>query len=348
MVQPEETKTLDGLGDGFSDVVVDEGQSPELTEGDSPYSEELAEPPWWKPDEPTVVHEPRIAEPFSSEDNQQDGQALLASLDAALNNPNIDLPRLPRIPEQVMLLTRGENTSMRQIAQLVSQDQVLSAGLLRQANSAMYGGIHKVSTLEGALPRLGMKGIRSAMIRESIKALTITVDGPKSTGKALWCESLAAAYVMAIYADYFKVSTEDAFMMGLLHDIGKVVVLRAYSDVSQNSGAGISSQTFEYLCQEYHEMMGEMLSQYWRLPEKIAAIIGNHHGPLDTASEHANLRAIIQLTDATLALIGYARPVAYDLLTTPAAIHLGVADNPDFCEFMEIIPETVELAITDS
>lgn len=320
-----------------------------ITEQASDESYELPptdESVWWKPQEQLVTQEPRLPKPSTTNDHISE-KKLLSSLEASLNDPNIDLPRLPLVAEQVLTLTRNPNCSMRQIAQLTCQDQVLSAGLLRQANSVAYGGLHKITALDGALTRLGMRGIRSAMIRESVKNLTITTSGAALRGKQLWEQSLASASVMAIYADCFSTNTDDAFMIGLLHDIGKVVVLRSCSEVGRTTTTQISDEIFEYYCQEFHEMMGEMLADLWHLPTEIATAIAQHHGPLQSDDQLLTHKALVQLTDVTVSILGYGPAVNYDLLETPAAIHLGAPDNQAFLESLEVIPEAVELSLRD-
>jgi putative nucleotidyltransferase with HDIG domain len=246
-----------------------------------------------------------------------------------------------------LLLTRDQRSSMPDIARLVSQDQVLSADLLRRANSAAYGGSSKVTALNAALARLGMRGIRSFMISQSVKQITLSIGGNKgkSRGESLWHQSLASAYIMAGLADYFKINNEDAFLVGLLHDIGKVVVLRCCHDAEQAVGRPVSDRLFAYICQEYHELMGEMIADRWQLPPEVGQVLARHHGPLDNDDPQAVLKGMVQMTDAILCLLDYAPAVNYDLLQMPAAQFLQVEDRDDFLETLALLPEMVELGV---
>ncbi len=302
---------------------------------------------WWQPAGPCVTAPPRLERPISDARAAAHEQAILKSLEATLRDPNIELPRLPHIPEKVLNMLRSNSVSMTDIAAIVSQDQVLSADLLRRANSSAYGGSQKVTALNAALARLGVRGIRSFMIGHSVRHLTLAVGGKKSMGENLWRESLASAFVAGIYADCFNVDTDEAFLLGLLHDIGKVVVLRACAEAERIYSTTVPEQTFAFLCQEYHEMMGEMLSQRWGLPGRIGAVMAKHHGPLDEQDPHASARALIQLTDATISLLGHSAFVPYDLRNLPAVIFLRAAHNAAFHHTLDGLPEAIELAMSD-
>ncbi len=309
---------------------------------------ELDFPPWWKPGGDTITAPPIFERPCSPD--SMTGEAIvLRSLDQTLSDPHIELPSLPHIPQQVLLLTRREDVGMKEIARLISQDQVLSADLLRQANSVLYGGRTPVKDLSSALARLGMRGIRSFTISQTIKQLTIRMGGGarRSRGELLWRESLASAYVMSSLAEFFDLDSNDAFLAGLLHDIGKVVVLRACHEAEQQSGKEVTREMFDYLCQEYHELLGELVADRWQMPEGAGAVMTRHHGELDPEDPHLVLRAAVQLTDATTSLLCYAPERPYDLLAMPAARHLGMSETPATIKMLRLLPEVVGIALSD-
>lgn len=302
---------------------------------------------WWRPEGDVIVQTPRLAKPRLNGQAGDIEAGVLTALEHALGDPNIELPHLPRIPQQVLMLSRSESTSLREIARLISQDQVLSADLLRRANSVAYGGLAKVATVENALVRLGMRGIRAFMISQSVKNVTLAVGGKagRSRGESLWWQSLASAYIMATVADSVNFTSEDAFLAGLLHDIGKVVVLRCCCEVQARTGQPVPDELFDYLCQEYHELMGEMIAEHWQLPSQVGAIIKDHHSEAGLTGEYATPRALIQLTDAVVSLLEYSPRLPYDLLGMPAAILLDLNANACFQETLVLLPEMLDLAM---
>jgi HD-like signal output (HDOD) protein len=140
---------------------------------------------------------------------------------------------------------------------------------------------------------------------------------------------------------------EDAFLVGLLHDIGKVVVLRCCGEVYQKTNHHISDELFEYLCQEYHELMGEMIAGQWQLPAHVASAIARHHSTESFDDADGRQRALVQITDATLSLLGHTTKYPYDLLSIPAARYLKVGENARFLETLPLIPDVIELSLED-
>jgi len=300
---------------------------------------------WWQPDGNLMTAPPKADRPDGS-DTQED--AVLAQLEQKLGDADIELPHLPQVPQQILNLIRQDNVTMPQIAGLISQDQVLSAAVLRRVNSVAMRGMSEITDLAAAVARLGIRGIRTCMISHSVRNLTISVGAGQSRGQNLWRQSLAAGIIAAKYEECFNVCREDAFLLGLLHDIGSVVVLLAAHEAESASRTPISDATFDYLCQEYHELMGEMLAERWRLPEEISSIITNHQSSLQSHDPFLEARALIQLTEATVSLLGYSQPYPIDLLDTSAAHQLNAADNETFVNLLPKLPEAVEQGINTS
>lgn len=303
---------------------------------------------WWQPDGPLVCETPRLRRPGTNDWCDSGALEALSSIESALDDPSLDLPHLPGIPAQVLALVRKPDSSMRDIAGVFSHDQVLSASVLRRANSAALRGTSPVTALDAALARLGLRGIKSFVISESVKQITVSMGGAGSRGSALWRESLASGFVLAICADGLGVTFEDAFITGLLHDIGRVVVLRACHDASRRGLAAVPDDMFDYLCQEHHERMGARLADHWHLPADVGAIISSHHAPLSADDSLVNQRAVVQLTDALVSLLGYGRFVPYDLLGLPAVPHFGAAEKPAFHQLLQSLPETIQMAMGDA
>jgi HD-like signal output (HDOD) protein len=296
---------------------------------------------WWQPAEPTVTQPQRLEAPPQSESDA----GVVEAVQKLLHCPETELPHLPHVPQKVLILLRQEQVQYKDVADALSQDQVLSATVLRRANAAALGARVKVSALTDAVTRLGLRGLRSLMITQSLRHLTLAVGTGQSRGDRLWRQSLASGVIAAAYDSCFSVCQEDAFLIGLLHDIGKVAILRACHDAGTAAGAPVSDALFDYLCQEYHEPVGEALARHWELPDELAQMAGSHHRSLSGTDHLENLRALLQLTDASVSLLGYAHQEPYDLLAMPAARYLGAADNAAFLAALPTIPTSVERAL---
>jgi HD-like signal output (HDOD) protein len=230
---------------------------------------------------------------------------------------------------------------MEEAARLISKDQALSADVLRRANCAAMVTVNQAGTLNEALTRLGVRGIRSTMIRQSMQSITLAIQDRQSVAHQLWRASRASACCTAIFAECFNVEFEDAYLAGLLHDLGQILILKMQSDIERSAQTKIPDVVYRFLCQEHHEAIGFRLAAQWCLPEEVTELVATHHSPLVSEDPRQNQRAVIQLVDATLSLLKYKPYVPFSLLTMPAAIHLKAADNPQFTSMLDTLPETI-------
>ncbi len=290
---------------------------------------------WWRCG-PHAVHE-------SSRLVLQDAadQSLFNELKAFVEDPKIELPHLPHIPQRVLTLLRQSHVNYPAIAAVVSQDQTLSAGVLSMANTAAYG--QAISNLEVALSRLGMRNIQSLMLKESVKAITIRrTSGGRSIAERLWQKSVASAVTMEQLARGCGIQPDEAFVAGLLHDIGEMVLLRLAFDYQRITQQKVPQQVLEYLWQEAHEPMGGTLARHWNLPETLQQLLGNHHGPVASDDPFRAHKLLLQISDMLAGLMGYGSPPKVDLLGSPAARALQFGSIPDHFTMLEDLPERVQ------
>ena len=139
-----------------------------------------------------------------------------------------DLPTLPRTVLKITSLVNNPTASAKDLSGVITDDQVLTARLLRLVNSSFYGFPQKIATVTNAIVLLGFDAIRNLLLTTSIFSLF----SDKKTGNALlldqyWDHSLGCAIgakVIGTYMRYEKV--EELFVAGLLHDIGKIVEIQ--------------------------------------------------------------------------------------------------------------------------
>src|SRR5262249_41380047 len=122
---------------------------------EAPEDEEPAGPAWWEPDGPRIIETPKLKRPAETHSET----AAFAALEKMLAASEMELPQLPRVPQQVLMLLRQENVSLDKVGEVISQDPVQAAAILRRANSAALGGRTKATGMNAALTRLGTRGL---------------------------------------------------------------------------------------------------------------------------------------------------------------------------------------------
>jgi len=198
-----------------------------------------------------------------------------------------ELPTLPAVLPRLLSLIEDEKTSARHIADAISSDPALTSKILKVANSAYYGFSQEISSLERAIPLLGFNMVRSLAL--SIGIIDTLPSGKRSpyfSPKNLWIHGLAVATVMGELGKKFGADSknEHYFVVGLLHDIGKIVFDLFFTELFQQALEKAHSKENEALYTAErsvigfdHGEVGSMLLTRWKFPDVISAPIAFHH-----------------------------------------------------------------------
>jgi len=141
---------------------------------------------------------------------------------------------------------------------------------------------------------------------------------------------------------FTKIDGEEAFLIGLLHDIGSVIVLREVQKQQAVLHYKIDVDTFEYFCHECHQELGELIADAWNLPAKLKALIRDHHDHPDPDDGLRTERLTIQLSHMINAMIGRGVGASYRLLETRPVVDLGLDKRADFPAFLLDLPDMIE------
>lgn len=198
-----------------------------------------------------------------------------------------DLPSLPAAAMKVMREAESSTSNAASIAQILAQDQSLSARVLRLANSAYYGLTRKVTNLQESVVVLGMRCVRNlCMVAATYPWMSRKLDGYCLGPRELWTHSFGTALGAQLFAKLSKKCGEDqAFTAGLLHDIGKVALsvwlenrTSLVAQYAEQAGVGFDVAERKILGFD-HCQVGEHLGKNWNLPDEIVDAIRWHHDP---------------------------------------------------------------------
>lgn len=195
------------------------------------------------------------------------------------------LPSLPAIAVRVIELTSDENASFDELASLIQNDQGIASKVLRTVNSSYYGLRQPCSTIHKAIVLLGLSPVKSLALGFSL----VEALGNEDAGfpyQSYWRRGLFAAVGgKAIATRIGSAHAEEAFLAGLLQDIGMVALYRAmgqrYTDLIRVAGgdhARLSRMEVE-LFDIDHATVGTMLGDRWKLPRELLLPIRYHERP---------------------------------------------------------------------
>lgn len=208
-----------------------------------------------------------------------------------------DLPTLPAVLEEVSVLVEDPDSSTEQIAKAISQDQVLSAKVLKMVNSPIYGFPRRISTIQHALVLLGFNVIRGLIISTSV------FDVMAESMHGLWEHSLGCAMACASIAKQagFK-DPEEYSVAGLLHDLGKVVSIVQLPEVKKEVDALVEERDITYYEAEKevmgfsHDRINAWIADQWNLPLKLREGLVWHHRP-KSAQHYPDVACVVHLGD---------------------------------------------------
>ncbi|MDE3032107.1 MAG: HDOD domain-containing protein [Acidobacteriota bacterium] len=244
-----------------------------------------------------------------------------------------DLPPLPQVATQLLRLTADPDASAEDLRRVISTDQALTGQILKIANSAMFGMVREVTTLTQAIMTLGFSTNKSVVFASSAKNLyhrgTVGLQE-----RLIWEHALVAAIASRAFAKALRFPrVEEAFIGGLLHDIGKSVMgvkfPERYSALlrtvynERGDGLALELDTFGF----DHAMVGEALVQKWNLAPSLQQAARWHHDPIHAQDDHLPLAAIVALANR-LALeqkAGIGDPIHLESASLQAMdiLHLG-------------------------
>jgi HD-like signal output (HDOD) protein len=195
---------------------------------------------------------------------------------------NKELLSLPQTLAEVLRVTKSENSSAQELASVLMRDPALTAKILRIANSPFYGVGREITTMTQAVVTLGLRTVTALTLSSSVYKL---VDGWNSTidRPRFWRHSLEVAIgSRMIYEAQGINQGEEAFIGGLLHDIGILVLERAfpkqYPAVWKEAQQGrVLTELEDETWGTDHARVGKFLLEQWHLPQRICDGVGLHH-----------------------------------------------------------------------
>lgn len=212
-----------------------------------------------------------------------------------------DLPSLPAVALRVIELTRDTNVALDELGETIQNDQGLASKVLKTVNSSFYGLRSKCSTIQRALVMLGLKPVKSLALGFSIVSAVGTDEDEAFDYQAYWRRGLfsaAAAKLLAEAAGEHE-HADEAFLGGLLQDIGQVAMYRALrGDYVQALHAALGDHrklvqaeldAFEI----QHPDIGAMLCERWKLPPDLVLPVRYHERPTAAPDEcRINVRCV--------------------------------------------------------
>jgi HD-like signal output (HDOD) protein len=204
---------------------------------------------------------------------QDEREALRSLIADQLKRGNLDLPLLPVVANQVLMLSSDPNADATKLSTLIQQDQALAGKILHIANSPAYLPRSPIVSLQQAIAWLGLNMLAGLAFSISVQRGVFTIKGYEKEVRTLWHQALATGLYGKEIARCIRHNVENAFLCGLLHTIGKPLLLHLIITSWQTPEVRPSWALMESLIQEWHIPAGAKLAEAWKLPEPVQEAI---------------------------------------------------------------------------
>jgi len=223
-----------------------------------------------------------------------------------IRNKSTSLPTLPVVINNIIVTAKSDKTTAADLAGFISNDQSLSARVLKIANSVYYGQPRKIDSITKAIIVIGFKEIISIALGSGIfRTLTRNNSPALIDMNDLWKHSIATGFACRHIEKNARMTfTESAMLTGLLHDMGKIIFILYFPDEYEaviEEQQGRANRSLDLIEREMlgidHAEMAYLLMKQWNLPESINLPIRFHHDPAQCPFEHLNTAAMVNIAD---------------------------------------------------
>lgn len=200
-----------------------------------------------------------------------------------LASEELNLPMFHPIAIKLQGILAVKDFTIEQVVALIIKDQALTSQILRLANSAFFSGLAKVTTITEAVVRMGAKEIASVAMLASQQNSYNSFTNPelKKHAQLLWRHAIGCAIGTRWLSERtgYKHLAQEAFIAGLLHDIGSLLILKVLEGIliADPNVKGVSRDLAVEIMTAMHSDSGYQLMQKWNLPELYCTIVRDHH-----------------------------------------------------------------------
>ncbi len=221
------------------------------------------------------------------------------------------VPALPEIVLQLRRLCSDDRVGYAEIAALIERDPILTASVLRLANSVFFGGAGQIGSVQLAMTRLGLKRVYQMALTVSLAPIAhVELSGYGMNPHQLWEHSLATAMLGERLAEQQPdVDPSDAYTAGLLHDMGKIV-MSSFVDVDLEAirrgldeGLAFDEAEKKALGVDHADIAGALLER-WQIPSAVQKAVRWHHRPASCDSD-PRLADVIHAADVLSMSVGW-------------------------------------------
>lgn len=246
-----------------------------------------------------------------------------------IESERFSLPIFDPVSLRIQQELLKKDPNLRSVEKLISGDQALAGNLLKVANSSVYQGVVPTTTIRAAMTRLGLAEVTRIVLAGLSKKIFISHDSQvDALMKKLWQHSMGCAFAAGMLSNCldFGVLQHEAFSAGLFQDIGKLLILKIFSEKKRaNKTLGVPDALVLEVMDRLHAEQGALLLRHIQVPEIFVGIARDHHLPTFDPDNYLLLLVRMANQICHNMGIGAKHEPSLDLLATGEAVHLRLS-----------------------
>jgi len=260
----------------------------------------------------------------------------------------LELPVFDRVANDVYQAVQADKSSAKDLVRLIEEDPAIASEVLRVANSSFFSGLGEVTRLSDAIVRLGNKQVAGLALAASQKRMYSASNSQFGNRLVLlWRHANAVAFGSRWLAEQLGLHhlTDVVFLAGLLHDVGKMSLLRIIEDLMNEMGDDLqmSDAILDTAIRQLHPQHGAELLSTWNLPEVFRQVVADHHQ--DDPGRDNEVMLVVRMVDLACAKEGIGERHEPDL-ELDASVEAGLLGLDDFriAELQVVLEDAAALA----
>ncbi len=191
----------------------------------------------------------------------------------------VDVPVLPEVAARVVALANSHEADTQRLGKLITADPALASHVMRVAASAAYMPNSPLSSLQQAITWLGLAEVANIAFTVAVQGKVLNVPDQRSEVLAMWREAVCAGVWARELAGLLHSDPGGLYLCGLLHEIGKPIVLQAAMDASRRTRTPLTLKERARLMNEFKVAVGAQVVRDWNLPEAVAIVVRHWQQP---------------------------------------------------------------------
>lgn len=244
-------------------------------------------------------------------------EMLKLKISRRVRDGELEVPVLPHVAQRTLGMIGNPNVNAKDLENLIVGDQQLTARLLKIANSPVYSGTVEIKSIQRAIVSIGLSSLRDMVFSVAMgeKIFRSKRFGPRM--EKLWAHSLATGLIAREIAKIKGLDSEFAFLCGLLHDVGKPLLLETMEQIHRRFQDKVLFEDVfvDEILREFHEVVGALMARSWNFSSTLVTSIHYHHNLKDAGDfpQNAQLTQAANLFAHYLGFESYASEDPFDI-----------------------------------